>query len=99
MRVMNSNFHFTVKVGQDHYGGQFHYVRNGAETVKISFRRLPQKKSNGFNYEQVNYLRQVNGRWILWDMNRRGPKYNNEQDRAAYAVFREAFGLSLLDEA
>ena len=98
MRVVNSNFNFTVKIGTDHFGGQFHYAKNGAEVVKISFRRLPQKRSNGFACEQVNYLRKVNGRWILWDVNRRAPKNNSEHDRAAYAIFREAFGLSLLDE-
>jgi len=99
MRVVNSNFNFTVKVGSDHYGGQFNYAKNGSETVKISFRRLPQRRGNGFAYEQVNYLRNINGNWIIWDMNRRAPKYISEHDRATYAVFREAFGLSLLDEA
>lgn len=99
MKVVNSNFNFTVKVGSDHFGGQFQYVRNNAETVTISFRRLPKKDSNGYAYEQVNYLRKLQGRWILWDANRRAPKHHGELDRAAYAVFREAFHLSLLDEA
>jgi hypothetical protein len=98
MRVVNSNFSFTVKVGADHFGGQFQYARNGAETVKISFRRLPQKRGNGYAYEQTNHLKKVNGRWVLWDLNRSAPKYNSEHDRATYAVFREAYGLSLLDE-
>lgn len=99
MKVINPNFNFTVKVGKDHYGGQFQYMQNGVETVKISFQRLPEKRGNGFAYKQVNYLRNVNGKWLLWDVSRRAPKHNGEHDRAAYAVFREALGLSVLDEA
>lgn len=99
MRVLNSNFHFTVKVGEDHFGGQFRYHRNGEEVVKMSFRKFPKKRTEGFTYEQVNYLRNVAGRWVLWDMNRRAPQYRSENDSAVYAIFREAYGLSLLDEA
>jgi hypothetical protein len=98
MRVLNSNFNFTVKVGKEHFGGQFNYHQNGAEVVKMSFRRFPAKKTQGFIYEQVNYLRNIDGRWTLWDMNRKAPKYHNDEDQAVYAVFREAYGLSLLDE-
>ena len=96
---MNSNFQFTVKVGKDHYGGAFQYAKNGTQTVKISFRRLPQQRGNGFAYEQVNYLKQINGQWVIWDVTRRAPKYNCTDDQAVYAIFREAYGLSLLDEA
>lgn len=99
MKVVNSSFNFTVKVGTDHYGGQFDYAKNGEEVVKISFRRLPKNRGNGLAYEQINYLRKLNGQWIIWDVKRRQPKYNTAEDTAVYGVFREAFGLSLLDEA
>ena len=98
MRIMNSNFSFTVKVGQEHFAGHFNYHQNGAEMVKISFRRVA-KKSRGMAFDKISYLRHVDGRWLLWDINRRSPKNSNESDKAIFAVFREAYALAMLDEA
>jgi hypothetical protein len=99
MRVLNTDFAFTVKVGKDHFGGHFEYQKNGAETVKMSFRRLPAKKENGYAFTQVNYLRLQNGEWMLWDVNRKVPKNLNQDDNSTYAIFREALALSQLVEA
>ncbi len=99
MRVLNSNFGFTVKVGDEHFGGNFNHHLNGVELVKMTFRRLPKKKTNGFIYEQVNYFCNIKGKWILWDIVRKAPKSRSDEDAAAFAVFREAYGLSLLAEA
>jgi len=99
MRVLNGNFNFTVKVQDDHFAGQFSYHRKGADIIKISCRRLPKKRTDGYPYEQVNYLRLQNGKWILWDMNRRAPKYNHDTDGAVYAIFREAYHLAMVAEA
>jgi hypothetical protein len=95
---MNSNFSFTVKVGQEHFAGHFNYHQNGAETVKMSFRRVPHK-NRGMTFDKISYLRNVNGQWRLWDITRKAPKNMNEGDKAAYAVFREAYGLAMLAEA
>ncbi|RYY26974.1 MAG: hypothetical protein EOO04_10000 [Chitinophagaceae bacterium] len=99
MRVLNENFSFTVKVNGEHFGGHFSYHRKGADVVKISCRRVQRKESKGYPYEQVNYLRLVKGKWILWDMNRRAPKGNQDNDNAIYAVFKEAYSLAQLAEA
>ena len=98
MKVMNSNFSFTVKVGAEHFSGHFNYHQNGSEVVKMSFRRLV-KNQNDDAGEQVIYLRNLNGQWMLWDMLRKAPKYTHEEDKAVYGIFREAFGLALLNEA
>jgi hypothetical protein len=99
MRVLNTDFAFTVKVGKDHFGGHFEYQKNGAETVKMSFRRLPVVKENGLAFTQVNYLRLQNGQWLLWDVNRKTPKTAKQDDIAVFAIFREALALSQLAEA
>jgi hypothetical protein len=96
MKVLNSNFTFTVKVGQEHFGGHFDYKKRNSEVVKMSFRKLPKASGNGYHYTQVNYLRRVNDEWVLWDMNRKAPKYNSKDDRAVYFIFREAYGLAQL---
>src|SRR5688572_3200807 len=96
MKVLNSNFTFTVKVGQEHFGGHFNYQKRGADVVKMSFRKLPKAKGNGYHYTQVKYLRLMDNQWVLWDMNRRAPKYNSKEDSAIYYIFREAYGLAQL---
>ena len=99
MKVLNSNFAFTVKVGQEHFGGTFDYQKKSNEVVKISFSRRPKLQNKGYHYTQVNYLRCVNEKWVLWDMNRKAPKYNSKDDTSIYQVFREAWGLAQLHEA
>jgi hypothetical protein len=99
MSVVNNNFNFTVKVAGEHYGGEFNYAKNGVEMVKLTFRRLPVKSKNGYSFDQTRYLRNVRGQWMFWDFKRRAPRALDKQDHAAYAVFREAYGLSLLNEA
>lgn len=99
MRVLNTSFGFTIKLGGEHFGGFFNYHHKGIEQVKMSFRRLPRKPGKGFVYEQVYYFRCMNDRWILWDLDRKAPRQRVKGDSAAYAVFREAFGLAQLAEA
>lgn len=98
MRVLNSNFNFTVKVGAEHFGGHFSYHSNGAEMVKMSFRRLPRQQDKGYAVPRISHLKLMDGKWTLWDVQRQTPVRHTD-DHAVYAVFREAFGLSLLDEA
>ena len=96
MKVLNSSFTFTVKVGQEHFGGHFDYQKKNAEVVKMSFRKLPKAEGNGYRYSQVNYLRLVNNEWVLWDINMKAPKQNTKDDGAVYYIFREAYGLAQL---
>jgi hypothetical protein len=99
MKALNSGFNFTVKLGQDHFAGRFEYKNKGVEIIRISCHKLPKNRNNGYAYNQVNYLRWMDGKWILWDVNRKAPKNVTQEDRTTYTVFREAYGLAQLHEA
>ncbi|MBS1589355.1 MAG: hypothetical protein JST52_07040 [Bacteroidetes bacterium] len=88
MTAINTNFNFTVKVNDIHYGGEFFYQNVEIELASLRF------KSTHCAIEQVSYFRNIAGRWTCWDVQLNRPK--TETDQTLYTLFTEVYGLSLL---
>ena len=100
MRPLNPNFQFTVKLNNRHIGGEFQYMMRptGLGLVKLHLRGLSRNDARIENAEHTSFLRLLNGRWVIWDLQTNQPMQRRHSDDVIYAAFREAYSLAMIEE-
>jgi hypothetical protein len=101
MKPLNPNFHFTIKYRNSHIGGEFQYIHQNQDVVKISLRGLTQrklsdKKSVHQQLEQTSFLVNYKGIWMIWDLDHGRPCPPQPTDPIVYTALREALGLAMI---
>lgn len=99
MRPLNPNFCFTVKLNNRHIGGEFQYMNRPAGFIKLQLRGLGTRSdAKRHPAELTSFLRLIDGRWLIWNIQTNSPMQPRQSDEAIYAAFREAYSLAMIED-